>query len=402
MEGKYQSGVDRSRSCRELLLCAPETDFNGGAQAPSWLWVMGSRQAQEGKELSIPDETRWDEIQKASFNEIAKARSWSSAQTHLLDRGLKEDLGEMAHESFGEHLVDTLSASGIEDYLNCPFIYASKRLFGLSDRPELDLEVDPSQRGSLMHKLFEMLTVEPMRFDYTDEELSEIVEKSKVETELGLADPRLWPPLKLRQIDLAKRFLAFEKEFRTRHPHARVLGRETAIEGFIDPETGELSKVAKPGALKFRGRIDRIDQDAQGNLAIYDYKSSDGSTSQFGSWIKKNKIQLLLYANAVENGLTEFPPQPVQSAMYYVVRPFARDEGFKVEDVEQGLYAAGGRKKNRMSTLQKEALFKEGHLHVKKAIDGMKAGRFEPNPRDKQLCLKCQWSALCRAPHLNF
>ena len=253
-----------------------------------------------------------------------------------------------------------------------------------------------------MHKLFEILTVEPMRFDYTDDELSALVEKAKDDIQIGLADPRLWPPLKLRQIDLAKRFLAFEKNFRTQFPDARVLGRETPITGFINIETGELSKIPTTGALKFQGRIDRIDRDDQGNLAIYDYKSSDGSTSQYGSWLKNNRIQLLLYANAVENGLTEFPPQPVQSAMYYVVRPFARDEGFKVEDIDQGLYAKGGRKKNRMTTLQKEELFREARLHVKKAIDGMRAGRFEPNPRDKKICLKCQWSALCRAPHLNF
>ena len=389
-------------SDRELILCVPETDFNGAAQAPAWLWVRGSREGGEKVHLTVPPDTRWDEVQKSALVTIASGRNWSEAHRSSLETAFREDLGEKVLDSFGDNLVTSLSPSGIEDYLNCPFIFAAKRLLGLSDVAEVDLEVDPSRRGSLMHKIFELLATEPVKLDATDEEIGVRVEEAREAIKLELADARLWAPLKEKHVDLGRRFLAFEKELRTQFPQAKTLASEVEIAGYIRPSTGELMKNPEPGALKFIGRIDRIDKDAQGNLAIYDYKSSAGTASQFGSWIQKNKIQLLLYAIAVENGLTKFEPLPVVSAMYYVARPLARDNGFKVENVEQGLYElTDRRKRNRLTEEQKVSFFKEGEALVKKAIDGISAGRFDPNPRDRAQCKICLWSAVCRAPHLN-
>ncbi len=389
-------------NARELVLCVPETDFNGGAQAPSWLWVRGSREAGDGKTLTIPEKTRWDELQRSDLETIAVARRWSAVQRRYLERSFREDLGEEKLQSFGQNLVETLSPSGIEDYLNCPFIFAAKRLMGLSDVAELDLEVDASRRGSLMHKLFEILTKEPMRFDLSEEELGNVVESAREQSRLELADLRLWPPLKARHVDLARRFLAFEKENRTKFPETKTIGREVDIAGYIRPSTGELLANPEPGAMKFVGRIDRIDSDRRGNLAIFDYKSTASTATQFGSWCKNNKIQLLLYAIAVEKGLTSFKPQSVQSAMYYVSRPLSCDSGFKVEDADQGLFdVTDRRKRNRLTEDSKLALYKEGETLVKRAIDGISEGRFEPSPRDRNDCPTCLWSAVCRAPHLN-
>lgn len=387
---------------RELILCVPETDFGGAAQAPSWLWIKGSREYDQGKTLSVPEPTRWDELQKADLTDIATTRRWAPGHRTVLERAFREDLGEVAYEPFGTNLVSSLSPSGIEDYLNCPFMFAAKRLMGLSDIPELDLEVDPSRRGSLMHKLFELLTVEPIKFDLSNDELGVVVDNAREQSHLELADERLWPPLRSRHIDLGRRFLDFEKQAREKFPETKVLGSEVDIAGYIRIATGELVATPEPNTIKFQGRIDRIDTDARGNLAIYDYKSSASTATQFGAWCRNNRIQLLLYAMAVENGLTRFPANPVQSAIYYVARPFSRDNGFKVEDVQQGLFdTEDRRKKNRLTQEQKAELFEQGRALVKKAIDGIESGRFDPSPRDHTDCPTCQWSAVCRAPHLN-
>lgn len=387
---------------RELLLAVPETDFAGAAQAPSWLWLKGARATGQSEWLAVPRTTRWDELQSAPLNTIAHEKHWHPAHTEFLERALQEDLGETYPEPFGAGLIETLSPSAIEDYLECPFIFAAKRLFALSDIAELDLEVDASRRGNLMHKLFEFLTKEPMRFDLSDEEIAKVVEDAREAAKLELADARLWPPLKARHIEMARRFLTFEKDNRRLFPKTTVVAREADIAGFLKIETGELIRQHEPGSLKFVGRIDRIDHDGEGHYAIFDYKSSAASVSQFGTWLKNNQIQLLLYAMAVEKGLSVFEPREVVGALYYVARPMNRDYGFKVEDAEQKLFdVSDKRKRNRISRSDKEKLFTEARTLVKRAVDGILAGRFGPEPRDAKGCTECQWSPLCRAPHLS-
>ena len=399
---------------RKLVLSVPETDFAGGAQAPSWLWVRGERemggaaQKSGGATVSVPvivtvpSPTRWDEVQYADLQQIFQDRRWPEAHAKQLNQALSEDLGLARPEVFASGVIDALSPSAIEDYLECPFIFAAKRLFALSDVAELDLEVDAIRRGNLMHKLFEILTGEPRRFSPGDDELEAVVVQARSECELQLADERLWPMLKTRHKDLARRFLAFENEDRFRFPGVKTLARELKISGFIDPQTGSLVRETRPGAIKFVGRIDRVDIDENGNVAIYDYKSSAASAAQFGSWLKNNKIQLLLYAMAIEQGLADIGPHPVLAALYYVARPLGKDSGFKTEEVPQGLYdCSDKRKRNRVGDTGRAELFGEAKKRILAAVSGIQAGQFAPQPRDHKKCIDCKWSSLCRAPHLN-
>lgn len=387
---------------RELILSFPETDFNGSAQAPSWLWVKGSREKGEGEHVTIPSETRWDQIQKGGLEVAALERGWSETETTKIETATSEDFFEKKLDAFAEGFVDKLSPSRIESYLECPFIFASKYLFRLADDAELDLEIDPMRRGSLMHAVFEQLTEEPIKFNHTDEQLAALVEKAKDESQIQLADDRLWAPLKARHVDLAKRFLAYEKINRSHMTETKTVAREMEVKGYLEPATGLLSTKKSEGALDFTGRIDRIDQDTSENLVIYDYKSSEGSLAQVGKWIEKNKVQLLLYSMAVENGLTELSAKPVVAALYYVSKPLSKKKGFMVEDAEQKLFEiVNKRLQNRLTLASKAALFSEGQALIQKAVSGMLAGDFAPNPRDPKTCLTCKWSSLCRTPHLT-
>lgn len=395
--------MDSSR--RELVLCVPETDFAGAAQAPSWLWLRGAREAGSHEKIALPAATRWDSLQKAAgldgLGEVAVERGWCLTQTEFLARALGEDMGAVLPEAYGPHLIKGLSPSAIETYLDCPFIFAAKYLFKLSDVAALDLEVDASRRGSFMHKVFELLTREPLRFGYTPDELGGLLEEARRESGIEFADERLWPPLKERYSDLAKRFLEFEREHRSRFPESRTVAREVKVQGYLNPATGKLSANAAQGHLPFAGRIDRIDEDGRGNLAIMDYKSSKGTLSQYGSWLKNNQIQLLLYAMAVESGLTELSARPVLAALYYVARPLNREIGFKVEGAEQGLYDTGGRSQNKIDAASKQRLYTETAELVKGAVARILAGDFQPSPRERTKCDGCEWSGICRAPHLN-
>ncbi|HVK59961.1 MAG TPA: PD-(D/E)XK nuclease family protein, partial [Bdellovibrionales bacterium] len=366
---------------RELILSTPETDFSGDAQAPSWLWMNGSLARGEEIAVSIPKPTRWDEIQMAA--------------------ALKADeLAELPIDDFAKGSLKSLSPSKIEAYLECPFIYAAKHVFALADVNELDLEIDPMRRGSFMHAVFERLTEEPFRTSYSPAELDALLDETKTKAEFSLADERLWPSMRAKYADLSRRFLDLEADYRKRFPNAKTAAREIVVTGFVDPKTGELSKTESK--LEFKGRIDRIDEDNNGNVVVFDYKSSDSSAAQFASWIKKNKVQLLLYSLAVENGLTELGSKNVVGAIYYVSRPFSRDRGFMLKSEDQGLYSTDqGKKRNLLELDQKEPFFAEARELIAKAVDGIQSGRFQPEPLDPKKCTECRWSTLCRTPHLS-
>ncbi len=404
---------------RMTLLSVPETDFSGSILAPSVLWLEGARicddtgdetgsdngsdNGAQDKVTSVPRPTRWDELQLAGIARIGAERAWSSVQLANFEKTWSRESGAATPEPFAVGGIRQVSPSGIEDYLKCPFTFAAKRVFVLSDVAELDIDVDPSRRGSLMHKVFESLTVEPRRFDYAPDELAEVIDQARALAEIELGEEAMWPTIREANLKLATRFLREEKEMRSQFSSVQTIARELKVDGFVSLQTGELNRNRENESdLKLTGRIDRVDADSEGRVVIYDYKSSSGSTSQFGSWIKKNHLQLLLYAMAVEKGLTSLGPRDVVGAIYYIGKTMERDQGFKIKDRSHLFFIeSDGRKKNRIDHEQKLELFSEGRKQIVRALAGISGGYYQPQPSGLEICGKCQWSQLCRAPHLN-
>lgn len=386
---------------RDLIFTFAESDFAGKPQAPSWFWLRESRLAGAGAEVSLPAKTRWDELQSHGLAATMVEREIAPERAVALRMAIENDIGKTELAAFAKGKISKISPSMVEDYLRCPFIFAAKNIFHLSDKAELDLEVDPSRRGSLMHALFELLTEEPFQFNLSEADLDTKIEQARTLSDLELAEQRIWPSQKRFYAQLARRFLAVESEYRRRFTDVTTIARELPVRGFIRVATGELIASHEPGAIPFSGRIDRVDRDIDGNLAIYDYKSSGSSVSQHTRWIQDGRLQLLFYAQAIENGLSELAARPVLAAFYFVAKPMSRDIGFKVEGVEQKLFNQGGAKHNRITEENKRNLFKQSGELLKKVLDGIANGRFTPQPRDQSDCKNCRWSALCRAPHLN-
>jgi RecB family exonuclease len=390
-------------SRREILATFPETDFSAGIQAPAWIWVMGAQAAGSLASKSLaPRPSRWDELQRAPVAEIALERGWEPARARLLENAILQDLGLQPLPAFGADLPISLSASSIEDFLACPFVFAAKKVFRLADDPSLELDVGASTRGRLTHAVLERLAIEPFQGERSDDELEALVDEARAASQAELADERLWPSLKARHVDLARRFLAREREWRSRFPETATVGREVAIAGFVDIETGALGQCARgPGSLPFRGFIDRVDFDRHGFAAVIDYKSSNYGITAFSSWLEKDRLQLLLYAQALEAGLTAIAPRPVANAAYYVARTLSRDAGFKLSDVEQGLYDLADRKRNQLTSSEKQQMFIFLAAKLRLAAQGARSGEFSPIPKNRDDCANCRWSETCRAPHLS-
>ncbi len=213
-----------------------------------------------------------------------------------------------------------VSPTSLEDLAKCPFRYFLQRGLGLDpiddSEPNPDVWLDPRTRGSLLHDLYAAImreirdrheTPDPARHGPRLRELAGRV----------LAEHRaLVPPPSdgvfdreahefLNDLDL---FIKFEAEDQGRRP----LGFEVAFGGATE---GELLGRREPVTIdlgaglrfKLRGRIDRIDQLADGSYDAVDYKTGSaflpgGLEATFAGG---RQLQHALYALAAAELLRE-------------------------------------------------------------------------------------------------
>jgi ATP-dependent helicase/nuclease subunit B len=390
------------KSWQEVVLTSPMTNFDGASEAPALFWMQHRQKAEDDPtKIDLPRRTRWDELQQADDKVLATERGFGEdLWQDQIDR-VNRDLGLTEAKSFEKTQVKRFSASAIEDYLKCPFVFAAKRVFRLSDLPDLDLDIDFLTRGRLLHAVFERLLADDKNLSFSQEDLAHVVERSKEDIKLELADQRLWPVLRNRMIELAHRFLQFEKDWRKDYPATQTVGRETEIKGYIQKDTGELINSEQEGAVAFVGKIDRVDRGADGQYAVVDYKSSIGEHSQYPGAVDKNQLQLALYSMAIESHLTDLPPDEVVGAFYFVAKTMSRDVGYRISDSMTDLFGFEDRRRNKLTRNEKSELWGKVRGILTEVLQQVSKGEFAPEPEDQKNCAKCEWSGLCRAPHLN-
>ncbi len=389
-----------NRPWQNLHLCYSATDFQGGVLTPSRLWMWAAfANNQLRRDSQIPRSTRWDEIQSLSPGRIARLREWSAVRAEKIERALSRDIDIQAHLPWGRQDELKISASGIERYWQCPFVYAAERKLKLSDDPVLDLDLDRRTRGSLLHALVEDLAREPMRFDYSEPELEELVEACRVRENVRMGDSRLWPAIRAQHVQLCQQFLSFEKEWRLRFPTTRTLATENAFECYWDVE--QARPTGDSTIVRLAGRLDRIDVDSQNRYALIDYKASASQNTNWNSWLNNGSVQMALYSLLLENGLAGLPAGVVAAANYYVVRDKDRRKGFHLRDDNPELYSSDDGHRNWITLGEKKELFKQVSESIQEAVESMVEGKFPPTPEDQKNCLNCAWRNLCRAPHLN-
>lgn len=376
------------------IYCFGATDLGGTLCSPSTFWMSLHG---DHEKLTLPHETRWDELQ---HSEARGQRAWQISRKEQIEKRIQQDLGKVDFDIIQTPEWPRISASAIENFLECPFIFAAQRYFKLKDLPDIDLDVDHRTRGQLAHALFEKLTIEPMRFDWSAEELEGALESIRQEKKLLFADERLWIPLKKKHVQLGLRFLDFERRWRDEFKKTRTLAREKRFEFYLDPQTEEIFKEARDNCFRISGQIDRIDGDGAEHLVVLDYKSSAGGISAHASWFRNRELQLLFYMWVIEKGLLEEIGGEVIGLFYYVFRTFDR-KGFKIEDHAGTLYPASKRKDKNATLEAKERYLSEFSQILMGTLDRIKNGESQARPADFKTCTTCEWRRQCRAPHLN-
>ena len=183
-----------------------------------------------------------------------------------------------AKELFGKDMY--ISASRIEDFYNCPFRYFCK--FGLSAKKRTKAEIDPMQRGTLIHFVLEMIlsdvgTKKLSTLDYA--QIKELVDKyinKYFEDKMSLIKGQNkhfdynFKRLSKLVYDVV---MHLSNEFKNCDFEAKAFELSIDKDGEVKPQSLPLES---GGSIQIRGSIDRVDvYDFNGEkyVRVIDYKS---------------------------------------------------------------------------------------------------------------------------------
>lgn len=308
------------------------------------------------------------------------------------------------------------SVSQLETYGKCPFQFFAKRLLRLTVVEDLEEELSPLDRGSILHDiLFEFYTErrdarQPLLRDCTDSEFAAAHRRL-----LEIADA------KLSAIDLPDVFWDLEKEMILGDARTgkgllqEFLDNERSYRGTFRPayfevgfgsQLGEQSRIdatfsseepVLAGRVQLRGKVDRVELD--GSLfSIVDYKTGkvQPRMEDFRTGIN---LQLPVYLYTIERMLEARGMNGVQPAagLYYQLRP---SMALKVGVGDSACKDAIGVRSNTnlLSYEELRRLIDDAVALVNTFVDRIAAGSFPLTAPENigTVCTYCEFKTTCR------
>ena len=339
------------------------------AETASWAeWWETAVSLPDGASLVQPQDTAvWQHIQAAAH--IWHARQQAATSQH--DGDLSVLAAELADRFGPDHLW---SASRLEAYKTCGFLFFLQAVMKLEPRQEPVEGLDVRQLGLVYHEIFEQtaaLWPKDARSD-DDEALRALV--TAVATPIldaapdkqGFRETPWWSQTRQEIIDNVTRSLQLlaQGEY--------AFAQAEAAFGSDSPPL-----VLRDGAdrLRLRGFIDRIDRRADGRIRIIDYKSGGKTAFSPRAFAEGKKLQLPLYARAAQDtlGLGE-----VADGFYWHFQQ-AEASPFQLAAGEGGVAAA-------MDTAV---------AHAWNAVRQIRNGRFAPTPPADGCPTYCPAAGFC-------
>ncbi len=350
------------------------TDRSGAPASPCLFWLS---QSKDQDSISEPGLTLWDQKQR----HLAKDLSDEPVKIGIdRDQGLWNwDLAKR------ENL--RLSASSLESFVKCPFIFKSQRIFGLGDPVVLDLDLDPRDKGQIYHSVCEGILKENW-IDKTETPEFDVWLRALVAEHWKTSvSPLTIAMLLIRLKEFIKGFVALEKKWQADYPQSHPVAFEKEFKFQIQNK-------------EIVGKIDRIDADESGRCVLIDYKSTDSDLQQVSQWLKNDKLQMAIYTLAIEQGAA-LPSHEVVAAHYYSFYPLERKKGFTLEGRADGLVPPPATKAGSLTSEGKAEWLAATSDKIQSYVKTIDRGELYPIPKNKTTCESCRWRGLCRAPHLN-
>lgn len=384
---------------KNVGILKPQTDFEGNPQTAS-SFVLSLPAADSEK---LPETSRWDEVMRLELEGVGRELRWAPQESALLARKLSMEKDVGAYQPVQVTRDLSVSASSFRKIYECGFKFYADKVLRLPEPRLYDLDIDVMYQGNLFHAMLELIGNRGEDLDLSEDDLAEIYNKAVRSLQRDAPAHSFWLHEREKHFQLIKDFLKMEKAWRSQFPGTRIHGTETPFKGYIGAVKGELvlSKDKKhPEQISLSGKIDRIDRDSHGRFSVTDYKTGETGLSSVKSWVEKGQFQMPLYAMSLEKGLAEnIDSAEVAAAHYLVLKKGERTKGFVLNDVEHEL---GEIKKNQSITVeQREELFNQMRQLMVECLEKIARGEFPQIPQDFKICEKCNWSLVCRAPHLR-
>lgn len=377
-------------SNQKMILTSPHLSFSAEPLTPCLYFLENSPQS----EMQAPKSTRLDEMQK--YFSAKKGEDTGAYQDILSVLRLKQDLYGADEIVVQQSVFHKLSVSEVESYARCGFKLLASKGFRLRDYPEVSIDLDPRQKGVMVHALFEYLVTQlEISSEHRPDETKQFLQQKREELGLFVNEDIFWAVQLNKLLSLAEKFFQFE---RFRIQQFKVL-TEKDFEIHFDPALKKFTSEKSGKSFLIRGRIDRIDQIKEKNqFIIYDYKSSAGQISNHRDWMSEYQFQLLIYLMAVEVSL--FPEAEVKGALYYLYKDFNIAKGMIDRDVALDKLHLSGRVACLSDDEAQQALKETFISFMAGKFTELENGAFAPKPFDKAICDDCDWRKLCRAKHL--
>ena len=327
-----------------LYVCCPEKNARGEQLAPSELYTKIKALFPLCNEISSDEldslyfvESRETAFEQLAKNRLAENEVYASLNEYFKDnceyggkiaalerasgsRNFRIEDKDTAVSLFGKNMF--ISASRVESYHKCPFMYFCS--YGIKARPRAVAELDPMQRGNIIHYALEKL----------------LTENSK-DALLELTYSELWSffnPLLKEYLDTrldganrSERFIhLFNKLISSVCDVAQRLIKELAVCKFTpvefemkigsDGDIAPYEVMTADGKIIISGAIDRVDEAVIGNkkyLRVVDYKSS-GKAFSLSDVTQGLNMQMFIYLFALwQNGGKKFGEFTPAGVLYY-------------------------------------------------------------------------------------
>ena len=328
----------------KVYVCCPERNVKGEQLTPSELYIKIKNLFPQCKEIVAEEERGlyFVEGKELAFEQLAKNKlEGNSLYASLCEYFSKDDEysgrisalerasgsrdfrienPDAADALFGKNMY--ISASKVESFYKCPFSYFCR--YGLKAMPRKVAELDPMQRGNIIH-----LALEKLLTDFDRDTLAAM----SFEDIYAYINPLLTEYLnkKLDGANRSERFIyLFNKLIYSVCDVAQRLVRELSQSSFTpadfelkigrDGEIPAYEVKTENGKVIISGAIDRVDEaliNGEKYIRIVDYKSS-GKDFRLSDVVQGLNMQMLIYLFTLwQNGKEKYGEFTPAGVLYY-------------------------------------------------------------------------------------
>lgn len=399
-KGEFEVRWISTKALQEVAYTHSHFDLSGSAKTASSFFLEQERQPSDSTVLGPLRASRWEQLQESALA-VVESRFPHKNQQLVQQKWLLESSEESLQELWqGKPFHGSLSASSLTRLNQCAFLFYVAKVLKLEEERHFDLDMDALYRGQLLHAVAENYYKRGVK---TKEELSKIYDEVLKERVATGPWQNFWRKDKEKLLMMLQNFLDYDQERRKNFP-INPLGVELSLKGYVFKNNNqvELSSEEKENSWMIRGQIDRVDESEEGGYQVVDYKYQKSPLlKNFKSWVEQKQYQLMLYSEAVENGLVEdLSPGPVESSYYYFFKEAVVGGGFFEEDT-QSFSATDRRRLQKVTEESKTDVFQKLKEQLAESLTQLERGNYPPVPKDPTLCERCSWRGSCRAPHLK-